>query len=38
VRIGLGMLLRGLAMHDQTSMADYEKLDVLRLCVDTKLN
>jgi len=38
VRIGLGMLLRGLAMHDQTSMADYEKLEVLRLCLETKLN
>lgn len=38
VRIGLGMLLRGLAKYDQTSMADYEKLEVLRLCLDSKLS
>jgi hypothetical protein len=38
VRIGLGMLLRGLAKYDQTSMADYEKLEVLRLCLDAKLS
>lgn len=32
------MSLRGLALYDQTSMADYEKLEVLRLCLDTKLS
>lgn len=38
VRIGLGMLLSALEKNTQTSMADYEKLEVLRLCLDTKLS
>lgn len=38
VRIGLGMLLRALEKYEQTSMADYEKLEVLRLCLDVKLS
>jgi hypothetical protein len=37
-RIGLGMLLRALEKYAQTSMADYEKLEVLRLCLDVKLS
>jgi hypothetical protein len=37
-RLGLGMLLRALEKYEQTSMADYEKLEVLRLCLDVELS
>ena len=37
-RIGLGMLLRAREKYEQTSMADYEKLEVLRLCLDVSLS
>jgi hypothetical protein len=38
VRIGLGMLLRALEKYPRTTMADYEKMEVLRLCLDTKVS
>ncbi|HEX2733271.1 MAG TPA: hypothetical protein VHM70_16785 [Polyangiaceae bacterium] len=37
-RIGLGMLLAAIEKYENTSVADYEKLEVLRLCLDVRLS
>ena len=37
-RIGLGMLLRAITLYEQTAVADYEQLEVLRLCLDVALS